>query len=119
MTQFQIPTFNQLRRRLFSEYPLSLLSGYLWMAANIVAQLILFPIYLRSLGTAGFGVLVLILAMINYAGAGIGWLSGGLQRILGETFSTKNYAGFVQAFDVGYAAIQSRAICIACGSFAL
>jgi O-antigen/teichoic acid export membrane protein len=101
VTQFQIPTFNQLRRRLFSEYPLSLLSGYLWMAANIIAQLILVPIYLRSLGTAGFGVLVLMLAMINYAGAGIGWLSGGLQRILGETFSTKNYVGFVQAIDVG------------------
>ena len=94
-------TFNQLRRRLLSEYPLSLLSGYLWMAANIIAQLILVPIYLHSLGAAGFGVLVLILALITYANVGVGWLSGGLQRILGETFSTKNYAGFVQAVDVG------------------
>ncbi len=39
--------------------------------------------------------------MITYANVGVGWLSGGLQRILGETFSTKNYAGFVQAIDVG------------------
>jgi O-antigen/teichoic acid export membrane protein len=101
VTQFKTPTFNQLRRRLLSEYPLSLLSGYLWMAANIIAQLILVPIYLHSLGAAGFGVLVLILAMIAYVNAGVGWLSGGLQRILGETFSTKNYAGFVQAIDVG------------------
>jgi O-antigen/teichoic acid export membrane protein len=93
--------FNQLRRRLLSEYPLSLLSGYLWMVANIIAQLILVPIYLHALGATGFGVLVLILALITYANVGVGWLSGGLQRILGETFSTKNYAGFVQAVDVG------------------
>ncbi len=31
----------------------------------------------------------------------VGWLNGGLQRILGETFSTRNFAGFVQAIDVG------------------
>jgi hypothetical protein len=30
-------TFSQLRRRLLSEYPLSLLSGYLAMAGGIVA----------------------------------------------------------------------------------
>jgi O-antigen/teichoic acid export membrane protein len=94
-------TFNQLRRRLLSEYPLSLLSGYLWMAANIIAQLILVPIYLHALGATGFGVLVVMLALVTYANVGVGWLSGGLQRILGETFSTKNYAGFVQAVDVG------------------
>jgi len=44
---------------------------------------------------------VLMLAMINYATVGVGWLSGGLQRILGEAFGTKNDAGFVQAIDVG------------------
>jgi O-antigen/teichoic acid export membrane protein len=94
-------TFNQLRRRLLSEYPLSLLSGYLAMAGNIIAQVILVPVYLTTLGAEGFGVLVLMLAMINYALVGIGWLNGGLQRILGEAFGTRNNAGFVQAIDVG------------------
>jgi hypothetical protein len=72
-------TFNQLRRRLLSEYPLSLLSGYLAMAGNIIAQVILVPVYLTTLGAEGFGVLVLMLAMINYALVCIGWLNGGLQ----------------------------------------
>jgi O-antigen/teichoic acid export membrane protein len=94
-------TFNQLQRRLLSEYPLSLLSGYLAMAGNIIAQVVLVPVYLITLGAEGFGLLVLMLAMINYAAVGIGWLNGGLQRILGEAFGTRNDAGFVQAIDVG------------------
>jgi O-antigen/teichoic acid export membrane protein len=92
---------NQMRRRLLSEYPLSLLSGYLAMAGNIIAQVVLVPVYLTTLGAEGFGLLVLMLAMINYAVVGIGWLNGGLQRILGEAFGTRNDAGFVQAIDVG------------------
>ena len=67
---------NQTRRRLLSEYPLSLLSGYLAMAGNIIAQVVLVPVYLTTLGAEGFGLLVLMLAMINYAVVGIGWLSG-------------------------------------------
>jgi O-antigen/teichoic acid export membrane protein len=92
---------NQTRRRLFSEYPLSLLSSYLAMGAGIIAQVVLVPIYLTTLGAAGFGILVLMLAMINYAAVGIGWLSGGLQRVLGEAFGNRNNAGFVQATDIG------------------
>ena len=86
-----------MRRRLLSEYPLSLLSSYLAMAGNIIAQVVLVPVYLTTLGADGFGLLVLMLAMINYATIGVGWLSGGLQRILGEAFGTRNNAGFVQA----------------------
>ena len=94
-------TLTQLRRRLLSEYPLSLSSGYLAMAGGIIAQVVLVPVYLLSLGAEGFGVLVLMLAMINYATIGVGWLGGGLQRILGEAFGTGNNAGFVQAVDTG------------------
>jgi len=101
MAQVKIPKFIQFRQRLLGEYPLGLLSGYLAMAGGIIAQVILVPIYLRTLGAEGFGILVLMLAMINYATIGVGWLSGGLQRILGEAFGTGNNAGFVQALDVG------------------
>jgi O-antigen/teichoic acid export membrane protein len=101
VTQIKMFNLNQMRRRLLSEYPLSLLSSYLAMAAGITSQVVLVPIYLRTLGAEGFGVLVLMLAMINYAAVGIGWLSGGLQRILGEAFGTKDSAGFGQAIDVG------------------
>jgi hypothetical protein len=104
-----------LRQRLLGEYPLSLLTGYLAIGAGIVSQIILVPVYLATLGAEGFGALVLILGLINYAVIGIGWLAGGLQRIFGETFGTKDHAGFVRALDVGkiifvaYAAVAALA----------
>jgi O-antigen/teichoic acid export membrane protein len=107
--------FSTLRRRLLGEYPLSLLTSYLAIGAGIVSQIILVPMYLATLGAEGFGVLVLILGLINYAVIGIGWLVGGLQRIFGETFGTKDHAGFVHALDVGkiifvaYAAVAALA----------
>jgi O-antigen/teichoic acid export membrane protein len=101
MTQIKMFNLSQMRRRLLSEYPLSLSSGYLAMAGGIIAQVVLVPIYLTRLGAEGFGVLVLMLAMINYTTIGVGWLSGSLQRILGEAFGTRNNAGFVQAVDIG------------------
>lgn len=94
-------TFTHLQRRLLGEYPLSLLTSYLAIGAGIVSQIILVPMYLAALGAEGFGTLVLILGLINYAIIGIGWLNGGLQRIFGETYGTKNLAGFVHALDVG------------------
>jgi O-antigen/teichoic acid export membrane protein len=108
-------TYNALRRRLLGEYPLSLLTSYLAIGAGIVAQVILVPVYLETLGAEGFGVLMLILGLVNYAVIGIGWLSGGLQRIFGEAFGTKDLAGFVHALDVGkiifvaYAAVMALA----------
>ena len=93
--------FSTLLRRLLGEYPLSLLTSYLAIGAGIVSQIILVPMYLAALGAEGFGTLVLILGLINYAIVGIGWLNGGLQRIFGETFGTKDLAGFVHALDVG------------------
>ncbi len=90
-----------LRWVLFSEYPLSLLSSYFAIVAGIVSQIVLVPIYLATLGAAGFGTLVLVLGLINYAAIGLGWLSGGLQRILGEAFGRNDRAGFVRALDLG------------------
>jgi O-antigen/teichoic acid export membrane protein len=104
-----------LHRRLLGEYPLSLLTSYLAIGAGIVSQIILVPIYLTTLGAEGFGALVLILGLINYAVIGIGWLNGGLQRIFGETFGVKDMVGFVHALDVGkvifvaYAAVMALA----------
>lgn len=92
---------NKLPWRLLGEYPQSLLTSYLAMTVSIVAQILLVPVYLANLGSEGFGLLVLMLAMINYATIGVGWLSGSLQRILGEAFGTRNDAGFVQGTDVG------------------
>lgn len=105
--------FIQLRGLILSEYPLSLLSGYLAMAGGILAQVVLVPIILARLGSAEFGVLVLMLAMISYATVGVGWLSGGLQRILGEAFGTGNSAAFVQATDLGKAIVLGYCVAAA------
>ena len=108
-------TFSALRRRLLGEYPLSLLTSYFAIGAGIVAQMVLVPVYLATLGAEGFGVLMLMLGLINYAAIGVGWLTGGLQRIFGETFGTKDQAGFVHALDIGkiifvaYAAVAALA----------
>lgn len=112
--------FKISRSSLLSEYPLSLLANYLMMAANIIAQIVLVPIYLANLGAEGFGVLVLILGLINYTAIGVGWLSGGLQRILGETFATSDSAGFVRAYDLGkilFVAYALLALLIGLGIF--
>jgi len=89
----------------------AVLSGYAFMAANLTVQVLLVPLYLRTLGTEDFGVLMLTLGMVNFAAVGIGWLSGSLQRVLGEYAGRGDRAGFFRAlkigraFYVGYAAL--------------
>lgn len=95
------PDLKKILLGFYREYPRGLLASYLAMAAGIIAQIVLVPNYLANLGAAGFGGLVLILALINYSVIGVGWLSGGLQRILGETFATNNSAEFVAACRLG------------------
>ena len=91
----------KLRARLLAEYLSGLLTSYLAMGANIVAQIILVPIYLATLGTVAFGTLTLVLSAINYASVGIGWLSGGLQRLLGQAYGMKDHAGFAKNIGAG------------------
>ncbi len=51
---------------------------------NIVVQIVMVPLYLETIGKAQFGVLMILLAIFNYLGAGLGWASAGFQRIIGE-----------------------------------
>lgn len=62
---------------------------------------------------------MLILGLINYAVIGIGWLNGGLQRIFGETFGTKDQAGFVHALDVGKVIFVAYAAVVAIAGFGI
>lgn len=81
------------------------------MALTITIQLVLVPLYLHHLGKETFGILIMILAAINYGAIGVGWASGGMARILGERCAVNDTAEFADAYAfsklvyIGYAAI--------------
>jgi len=82
-------------------YLSALSSGYLLMAANLLVQFALTPFYLKYLGDRNFGLLMIILNMINFAAIGITWMSGGLVRVMGEYWSVSDLTGYRNAFVVG------------------
>lgn len=71
------------------------------MGSNILVQIALTPFYLKYLGEHQFGLLMILLNLINFAAIGIGWMSGGLVRVMGEYWASSDYDGFRQAFTVG------------------
>ena len=80
------------------DYAAALATGYGLMVITIVVQLVLIPLYLTHLGKERFGVLAIIMAANNYAAVGVGWLSGGMARILGERAAVGDRAGFRAAY---------------------
>lgn len=84
-----------------SGYVGALSTSYLLIIANIVVQFALTPLYLEHLGIAQFGVLMVMLSMINFASIGITWMSSGLVRIMGEYWAKLDHQGMCNAFVVG------------------
>lgn len=76
----------------------AVLSGYLLMAVTISIQFLLIPKYLTLLGQRDFGILVQILAFLNYAAIGLTGVSGSMARILGEYASVKDITKFGKAY---------------------
>ncbi len=97
------------RARNNTDYLGAVLTGYVYMGVNIVVQVLLVPLYLEKLGKYQFGVFMVLLSFINYAVIGIGWMSGGTLRILGEYAAKDDYEGFSRTYRlskviyVGYA----------------
>jgi len=69
------------------DYGWSIATSYGHIGLNIVVQILLVPLYLHHLGKIEFGVLMIVLGAVNYLGLGIGWVSSGAQRIMGEFFA--------------------------------
>lgn len=94
-----------------SDYLKGLASGYGFTVLNIAAQIALVPLYLRYLGKVQFGILMMLLAYINYSAVGVNWLTGGLLRAFGRYSAACNQIAFSHAFRlarhiyVGYAII--------------
>ncbi len=64
---------------------------------SIAIQFVLVPLYLRHLGKEAFGILTMLLGAISYGSVGIGWMSGGMARILGERAAVADMEGFANA----------------------
>jgi O-antigen/teichoic acid export membrane protein len=80
-------------------YANALISGYCLMGVTIIVQIVLVPLYLSHLGKEKFGILAMIMAANSYAAIGVGWLSGGIARILAERAAVDD----VEGFKAGYA----------------
>ena len=87
----------------------ALTTGYALMGLNILIQLGLVPLYIQKLGKAQFGMLMIIFSFINFSALGIGWLSGGVARLLGEHAARQDHKKLARAYVtakvlyVGYA----------------
>ena len=70
------------------------------MAASIILQVALVPMYLVTFGQYQFGVLMVILTLVNFAVIGIAWMSGGALRLLGEYAGRGDDIGFRRAYSL-------------------
>lgn len=66
----------------------------------MIAQLLLTPVYLSALGSYRYGILMLMLNVLNTAALGIVWVSGGGARLLAEKAGREDRMGFSVAFGI-------------------
>ncbi len=71
------------------------------MSAYILTQIILTPLYLRILGEEQFGLIMILLGIINFTIFGVSWFSGGIVRVLGEYWSKENFENFKKTLILG------------------
>lgn len=88
------------------------------MLASILVQISLVPLYLQTFGQYQFGVLMVILTLVNFAVIGIAWMSGGALRLLGEFAGRGDDSEFRRAYGlikviyVGYGLILALIIAV-------
>ena len=78
----------------------ALSSGYLLMGASILTQGVFVPLYLNAFGQYQFGVLMVLLSLVNFSSIGVGWLSGGAMRMLGGYAALGDESEFRRAFGL-------------------
>lgn len=94
-------------------YGVAVLSGYGQIAMGVVIQALMVPLYLRFLGPYQFGVLMMLLAGVNFAALGVTWLSGGALRLLGEAYADDDERRFADVFTVSRWILLGYAVAIA------
>lgn len=88
-------------------------SSYLVMAASILVQIAFVPLYLKAFGQYQFGVLMVLLSIVNFAVIGIAWMSGGALRLLGEYAGQGDDGEFRRAFGLIKLIYVGYGLCIA------
>ena len=85
--------------RINKRFLLGLLSSYGLLFLTVIIQFFLIPYFLKILGKSSFGILTIILSLINYAAAGVNWISGGMTRIMGERYAQGDLNSFYNAYS--------------------
>lgn len=101
------------RIRRHPDYVGAVLTGYGLVALNILVQVLLVPLYLRTLGKYEFGVLMVLLSFINYSAIGITWMAGGMARALGEYAAQRDDDGFARAYALSKVVYVAYALLLA------
>ena len=70
------------------------------MGTSILVQIALVPLYINVFGQYQFGVLMVLLGIVNFASIGIGWLGGRTLRLLGEYAAHEVEEEFCRAFQL-------------------
>jgi O-antigen/teichoic acid export membrane protein len=91
----------------------AVVTGYLQMAVSIAVNLLLVPLYLRSLGTGGFGLLMMLIGLNAWAGIATFWLVGGATRRLGVTYAHGRWEEFALAWAAAKWGILGGTILVA------
>lgn len=115
----------QLRARIAGNrgYADALGTAYGLIGANIVVQLLLVPLYLATLDSYRFGILMILLAVFGYAAVGLSFITGGMARILGEFHARDDAEGFRRGYLVsklvygGYALVVGIVVSAAVFAF--
>ncbi len=100
-------------------YLRALTSSYGQIGVSLLIQVLLVPMYLDHLGTWRFGVLTMLLAVVNFAGFGLVWLSGAMQRAMGEAHATGQEGLFRLVRSVSAGIYLGYGIVVAVGAIAV
>lgn len=100
------------RARRHPGFASAVVTSYGQIAASMAVQLLMMPLYLAHLDAYRFGVFMMLLTTVNVAALGIGWISGGMQRLFGEAFARSDETGFNLVYAV------SKWLFLAYGTFA-
>lgn len=90
----------------------ALMTGYGHMGSSILVQLLLVPLYLSTLGTEAFGVLMMFLSFFNFANMGIAWMSAGALRLLGEAYAAEDREQLARTYRLSHAIYVCYALII-------
>lgn len=95
------------------DYTAAVLTGNAVIGFNILLHAILVPLYLTNLGKFQFGVLMVLISLINFATVGVYGLSANLSRIFGEHAALKDEAGFSRGYALAKFIFNGYALVVA------